>query len=199
MGLGVIFTFRKSPLGGSHRETEQSQSWRTSLPAKPCQSPRCRRGRLTLISPEVAEPVRRKLGVSDRVLDVLVAEIVLQGSGIVPVVGKLIAARMPQHVRMQRERHLGGLAEPLDEMVEADGANWSAALRDEDISLVRTFTAELAQGADFIASDRMDGWRAVLGPADVQGNDIFCHQRRFSLHSHADTQAAKDCNARMLR
>jgi hypothetical protein len=34
-----------------------------------------------------------------------VAEIVLQGSGIVPVVGKLIAARIPQHVRMQWERH----------------------------------------------------------------------------------------------
>jgi hypothetical protein len=31
------------------------------------------------ISPEVAKPVRRKLGVSDGVLDVLVAEIVLQG------------------------------------------------------------------------------------------------------------------------
>ena len=97
-----------------------------------------------LIAPEVAEPVGRKLGVSDGVLDVLVAEIVLQGSGIVPVVGKFIAARMPQHVRMQWERHLGGLAEPLDEMVEADGAHWSAALRDEDVSLVRVLTAELA-------------------------------------------------------
>jgi hypothetical protein len=52
------------------------------------------------------------------VLNVLVAEIVLQGTGIVPVVGKLIAARMPQHVRMQWERHPGGLAEPLDEMVK---------------------------------------------------------------------------------
>ena len=51
-------------------------------------------------------------------LDVLVAEIVLQGSGIVPVVGKLIAARMPQHVRMQWERHPGGLTEPLDELVK---------------------------------------------------------------------------------
>jgi hypothetical protein len=28
---------------------------------------------------------------------------------------------MPQHVRMQLERHPGGLAEPLEEMVEADG------------------------------------------------------------------------------
>jgi hypothetical protein len=78
------------------------------------------------------------------VLDVLVAEIVLQGSGIVPIVGKLIAARMPQHVRMQWERHPGGLAEPLDEMVEADRAHWSAALGEEDVSLVRVLTAELA-------------------------------------------------------
>jgi hypothetical protein len=124
-------------------------------------------GQSTLISPEVAEPVGRKLGVADGVLDVLVAEVVLQGSGIVPVVGKFIAARMPQHVRMQWERHLGGLAEPLDEMVETDCAHWSAALRDEDASLGRALTAELAQGANLIAPDRMDGWRAVLGPADV--------------------------------
>ena len=55
----------------------------------------------TLIAPEVAEPVGRKLSVADGVLDVLVAEIMLQGTGIVPIVGKLIAARMPQHVRMQ--------------------------------------------------------------------------------------------------
>jgi len=73
-----------------------------------------------------------------------VTEIVLQGSGVVPVVGKLIAARMPQHVRMQWERHPCGLSEPLDEMVKPDGAHWSAALRDEDITLVRAFTAELA-------------------------------------------------------
>src|SRR5262245_8204465 len=98
----------------------------------------------TLTSPEAEDPLGYKSGVSDGVLDVLVAEIVLQGSGIVSIVGKFIAARMPQHVRMQRERHLCGLAEPLDEMVEADGVHWSAALRDEDVSLVPAFTAELA-------------------------------------------------------
>jgi hypothetical protein len=46
-----------------------------------------------------------------------VAQIVLQGSGIVPVVGQFVSTRMPQHVRMQWERHPGGLAEPLDEML----------------------------------------------------------------------------------
>jgi hypothetical protein len=38
----------------------------------------------------------------------------------------------------------GGLAEPLDEMVEADCAHGSAALREEDVGLVRAFSAELA-------------------------------------------------------
>src|SRR3954447_39055 len=64
-------------------------------------------------------------------------------------------------------RHLGGLAEPLDEMVEADGAHWSAALRDEDVSLVRVLPAELAQGTNLIAPDWMDGWRTLLGPTDM--------------------------------
>jgi hypothetical protein len=57
---------------------------------------------------------------------------VLQRAGVVPVVGKLIAARMPQHVRMQLEKHPGGLAKPLDEMVEADGAH---AIADEVIQI----------------------------------------------------------------
>jgi hypothetical protein len=56
----------------------------------------------TLISPEVAEPVGRKLGVPDGVLDVLVAEIVLQGSGIVPVVGKLLTHQPTDRDRLAR-------------------------------------------------------------------------------------------------
>src|SRR5260221_7754143 len=95
------------------------------------------------IAPKIAESVGRKLGISHRVLNVLVAEIVLQGSGVVAIVGELEAARMPQHVRMQREWHLGGLAEPLDKMMEADGAHRSTALGDEDISLGRVLTPEL--------------------------------------------------------
>ena len=71
-------------------------------------------------------------------LDVLVAEIVLQGSGIVTVVGKLIAARMPQHVRVQWERHLGGLAEKPMVLI---GPPRSVR---KNVSLVRAFTAELA-------------------------------------------------------
>jgi hypothetical protein len=31
---------------------------------------------------------------------------------------------MPQHVRMDGERHLGGLAEALDEMMETRRTDW---------------------------------------------------------------------------
>ena len=55
-------------------------------------------------------------------LNVLVPEVVLQGSRVVAIVGELEPTGMAQHVRVDRERHLGRLAEALDEAMEADGA-----------------------------------------------------------------------------
>ena len=63
----------------------------------------------------------RHVGVSDRVLNVLVPEVVLQGAGIVAIVGELKSAGVPKHMRVNREWHFGGLAEALDEPVEANG------------------------------------------------------------------------------
>src|SRR5262249_61422625 len=67
-----------------------------------------------LIAPEVFEPVRRQLGVTHRVLDVLVAEPCLQRPRTVPGIGQGVAAGMPQHVREDREGHAGALAEALE-------------------------------------------------------------------------------------
>ena len=75
-------------------------------------------------SPKVLEPIGRHFGVSDRVLDVLVPEVVLQGPGVMAIVRELEPAGMAKHVRVDREWHLGGLAEALDEAVEADGADY---------------------------------------------------------------------------
>ena len=58
--------------------------------------------------PKVLEPVGRHFGVSDRVLDVLVPEVVLQGSRIVTIIGELkpagmakrTAERMPSACRL---------------------------------------------------------------------------------------------------
>jgi hypothetical protein len=71
----------------------------------------------TLIPPKILEPVGRHVGVSDRVLNVLVPEVMLQGPRVVAVVGQLEPTGMAKHVRVDREWHLGGLAEALDETV----------------------------------------------------------------------------------
>ena len=60
------------------------------------------------------------------------------------IVGELEPAGMAKHVWVDRRWHLGGLAEPLDKAVETDGADWSAALGDKEVSIVRAFTAKLA-------------------------------------------------------
>ena len=68
------------------------------------------------------EAIRCHFGVPDRVLDVLVAKVVLQGSRIVTIIGELEPAGMAKHVWVDREWHLGGLPDTLHEATEADGA-----------------------------------------------------------------------------
>jgi hypothetical protein len=54
------------------------------------------------------------------VLNVLVPEVVLQGARVVAVVGELEPTGMAKHVWVDREWHLGGLADALDEAVETN-------------------------------------------------------------------------------
>ena len=77
------------------------------------------------VPPKILESVGRHFGVSDGVLNVLVPEVMLQGPRVVAVVGELKTTGMAQHVWVDREWHLGSLADALDESVEADGADWS--------------------------------------------------------------------------
>ena len=51
------------------------------------------------------------------------------------VVGELEPTGMAKHVWVDREWHLGGLADALDEAVETDGADWSAPLGNEDVGV----------------------------------------------------------------
>jgi hypothetical protein len=52
------------------------------------------------------------------------------------VVGELVAAGVSQHVRAHLEGSRG-LAQTADEVMEADGRHWPAALGDEDVRLVK--------------------------------------------------------------
>jgi hypothetical protein len=105
------------------------------------------RSRRELVPPKILEPVGRHVGVPDRVLDVLVPEVVLQGPRVVAIVGQLEPAGMAKHVGMDREWHLGGLAEALDEAVEPDGADWSAALGNEYVGVLRVLALRRARSS----------------------------------------------------
>jgi hypothetical protein len=80
------------------------------------------------VPPKILEAVGCHVGVPDRVLNVLVPEVVLQGPRVVAIVGELKPTGMAKHVWVDGEWHLGGLADALDKSVEPDGTDWPAAL-----------------------------------------------------------------------
>src|SRR5262245_5353347 len=92
-------------------------------------------------SPKVLEPVGRHVSVPDGVLNVLVPEVVLQGARVVAIIGQLEPTRMAKHVWVDREWHLGGLPDALDEAVETDGTDWPAALGDKYIGVLRVLAS----------------------------------------------------------
>ena len=67
--------------------------------------------------------------------DIFVAEIVLQSSGIVAIIGELVPAGMPEHVRMDWEWHPRGFPKALDKPMEADRAHWSTTLRNKHVGI----------------------------------------------------------------
>ena len=60
-----------------------------------------------LVLPESLESIRCEVGVPHGVRDVPVTEVVLEGSSVVALVGELVAAGVPQHVRVDGEVQLG--------------------------------------------------------------------------------------------
>ena len=59
------------------------------------------------VAPEVVEATWRQLGVTHRVRNVLVPEVLLNAARVVTIVGQLVTASMAQHVRMHREWNIG--------------------------------------------------------------------------------------------
>jgi hypothetical protein len=43
--------------------------------------------------------------------DIFMAHIVLEGSGVMPIVGELVTSGVPEHVRVDREWELGGFSD----------------------------------------------------------------------------------------
>ena len=65
----------------------------------------------------------------------------LQGPRVVAIIGQLEPAGRAEHVRVDWEWHLGDLPDTLDEAMEADGADWPAALGNEYVGVCRVIAA----------------------------------------------------------
>jgi hypothetical protein len=86
------------------------------------------------VPPKLLEAVGRHFGVPERMMDVPVAEVVLQSPCVVAIVGELEPTGMAKHVWVDREWHVGSLADALDGAVEA---NSRRSLRSARISSPR--------------------------------------------------------------
>src|SRR5579862_5514030 len=119
---------------------------------------------LTSISifPKGFEPIRRQFCVSNGVLDVLVAQIVLHRARVLPVIRQLIAARMPQHMRMDREWKRPVLPYPGDHLPEAGRRDWCSSLREEYVAPLDLLALEPTKVTDLGTTHRVYARRAVL-------------------------------------
>jgi hypothetical protein len=88
-----------------------------------------RHGVVPASSPEILEPIGSQLGVANRMLNVLVPEIGLQSPHIMTGIGQGEAAAVPQHVRVDRERHSSPFANPGKQAMKCLRRHWSTTLR----------------------------------------------------------------------
>jgi hypothetical protein len=83
-------------------------------------------------------------------------------------------ATVPEHVRVDRKRHAGALAEPGDQCVEDLGRHRATALGRERVRARRFLALQTAQGTALVTLYWMDAWCASLTSADMQapGNEL---------------------------
>jgi hypothetical protein len=70
-----------------------------------------------LILPEIAEPARRQFGISNRMLDILVSEVLLNRAYVLADIRQVEARSMAQHMWMYRELDTGGLGSFCHDMM----------------------------------------------------------------------------------
>src|SRR6266436_1952906 len=96
------------------------------------------------VLPEPIEAVGAQLGISHRVHDVAVTQEVLQRAGIDAVIGKLEAAGVAQHVRMNGKWKFGQFPSPADHFEEPGPRHWAAAFGIEHVAALQVLPSHLA-------------------------------------------------------
>lgn len=94
--------------------------------------------------------------------------VMLDASGVMPVVGELEAAPVPEHMRVDGERQSGRRAQAGEHFQESGGGQGSAALGLEHIRGKGGFAAQSAQRPQLVATQRVGAGSAVLAAVDVQ-------------------------------
>jgi len=67
------------------------------------------------------------------VLDIPVAEVMLDRPSVVTLVSEFEAARVAQHVRVNRESELGLVTGPGNDLPDRGGGHWTLAFGREDV------------------------------------------------------------------
>src|SRR5262245_26881129 len=92
------------------------------------------------------------------------AEVVLQRAGVDAIIGKLEAAGVAQHVRMNWEGKFGQFSGPADHFEEPCPRHWAAAFGVEDEAALQVLPSQLAQCPDFLAGEWVRAVDTVFGP-----------------------------------
>jgi hypothetical protein len=76
------------------------------------------------------------------VLDILMPKVMLQAARIDTLIGQLVAATVPEHVRVYLERDLGGQAEAGNHAAETWWTHGRASLGQEDVAAILLLTLQ---------------------------------------------------------
>ena len=133
-----------------------------------CASQITQRAKLFSIFPERAESSGVQFGVSYRVLDVAMSQVLLNGSRIVTIVGQFETGRVTQHVRMDREREVGTTARSSDEFPNGRCGQRTASFADEEIGRATVIASQSSQRSDLGTSQRVDRGLPLFATADVK-------------------------------
>jgi hypothetical protein len=153
------FRLRLGALGDGQRKraaTLPKRQRRRRSPVRPTCAPS--------VLPEPIEAVGAQLGISHRVHDVAVAQEVLKRPGVDAVIGKLEAAGVAQHVRMNGKGKFGQFPSPADHFEEPGPGHRPAAFGIEDKTTLQVLPPQLPNGPDLLAGERVRAIDAVLGP-----------------------------------
>lgn len=127
-------------------------------------------------------------------VDVLVSEIGLNGASVVAIVGELVAASVPEHVRVRGKGQPSEPAGARDHLVHVEACHRTAASVQEDERRWRAFSAKPLQRVGFNARDRMGRRAPILQPRHVQYAFLEIHLIPAQPSELARTQTMPVCD-----